>query len=234
MVHLYGYPCEVTKIVEIASRKKIHLIEDCAQSLGATYNHKPTGSFGILSCFSFYPTKNLGAIGDAGAITTNNKELFEKIKMLRQYGWNEKRISVIESNQSRLDEIQAAILNIKMKYLDKSISERIEIANIYSSNLRDSNLKVPHNSPGNQHSFHLYVIRIKNREKIIEKLNKKNIFPGIHYKVPIHLNPAFAKYSDKNLPITENVANEILSLPLYPGISKKDVFRVIRGIQDAI
>jgi dTDP-4-amino-4,6-dideoxygalactose transaminase len=234
IVHLYGNPCDIAKISEIASREKIHLIEDCAQSLGATYNLKPTGSFGILSCFSFYPTKNLGAIGDAGAISTNNQELFEKIKMLRQYGWNEVRISIIESNQSRLDEIQAAILNVKMKYLEESLLQRIETANIYSENLCDLDLKIPQISAGKQHSFHLYVIRIKNREKIIEKLNKKNIFPGIHYKVPVHLNPAFAKYSHEKLSITENVANEILSLPMYPGVKRKEVFKVIKEINDAI
>jgi len=234
MVHLYGLPCDIIKIMEIASREKIHLIEDCAQSLGAKYNHKPTGSFGILSCFSFYPTKNLGAIGDGGAISTNNQELFEKIKMLRQYGWNEVRISILESNQSRLDEIQAAILNVKMKYLEESVLQRIETASIYSDNLCDLDLKIPQISAGNQHSFHLYVIRIKNREKIIEKLNKKNIFPGIHYKVPVHLNPAFAKFSHEKLNVTENVANEILSLPMYPGIKRKEVFKVIKEIKDAL
>jgi dTDP-4-amino-4,6-dideoxygalactose transaminase len=234
IVHLYGNPCDVTKISEIASREKIHLIEDCAQSLGATYNLKPTGSFGIVSCFSFYPTKNLGAIGDAGAISTNNQELFEKIKMLRQYGWNEARISIIKSNQSRLDEIQAAILNVKMKYLEESMFQRIEIAKIYSDNLRDLNLKIPQVSAGNQHSFHLYVIRIKNRERIIEKLNKRNIYPGIHYKVPVHLNPTFAKFSPEKLTVTENVANEILSLPMYPGIKSKEVIKVIKEIQDAL
>ena len=234
MVHLYGHPCEVSKIAEIASREKIHLIEDCAQSLGATYDLKPTGSFGILSCFSFYPTKNLGAIGDAGAISTNNKELFERIRMLRQYGWNEERVSIIESNQSRLDEIQSAVLNVKMKYFEETLYERNEVARIYSENLKNLNLQIPQVSPRSQHSFHLYVIRIKNREKVIEKLNKMKIYPGIHYKVPIHLSPAFANYSHKNLPVTESVANEILSLPLYPGIKKKDVFRVVKGIQDAL
>jgi dTDP-4-amino-4,6-dideoxygalactose transaminase len=234
MVHLYGNPCDINKIIEIAERREIHLIEDCAQSLGARYGSKPTGSFGILSCFSFYPTKNLGAIGDAGAISTNNEELFEKIKMLRQYGWNEARISIMDSSQSRMDEIQAAILNVKMKYLEKSVLERIETANIYSENLRDLKLKNPQISAGNQHSFHLYVIRIKNREKIIEKLNKKNIFPGIHYKVPVHLNPAFVRFSHEKLPVTENIAKEILSLPLYPGLKRKEVFKVIKEIKDAI
>lgn len=234
MVHLYGNPSDVNKITEIAKRREIHLIEDCAQSLGARYGIKPTGSFGVLSCFSFYPTKNLGAIGDAGAISTNNKELFEKIKMLRQYGWNEERVSIIESNQSRLDEIQSAILNVKMKYLEKSILERIETASIYSENLRDLNLKIPQTSTGNQHSFHLYVIRVKNREKIIQKLNNINIFPGIHYKVPIHLSPAFVKFSHGKLPVTENIANEILSLPLYPGIKRKEVLKVIKEIRNAL
>jgi dTDP-4-amino-4,6-dideoxygalactose transaminase len=233
MVHLYGNPCEVSKIVEIAGRKKIHIIEDCAQSLGATYNLKPTGSFGILSCFSFYPTKNLGAIGDAGAISTNDKELFERIKMLRQYGWNEDRVSIIESNQSRLDEIQAAILNVKMKYLDKTLLERNEIAKIYSDNLGSLKLEIPDVSSNTRHSFHLYVIRIKNREKVIKKLNDENIYPGIHYAIPIHLNPAFVKYSHSNLPVTESIANEILSLPLYPGMKRKEVFKVIKGIKNA-
>ncbi len=234
MVHLYGNPCDVNKIIKIAKRREIHLIEDCAQSLGARSGSKPTGSFGILSCFSFYPTKNLGAIGDAGAISTNNKELFEKVIMLRQYGWNKERISIIESNQSRLDEIQAAVLNVKMKYLENLVFERNEIANIYSDNLRDLNLKIPQISAGNQHSFHLYVVRVENRNEVIEKLNNMKIYPGIHYKVPVHLNPAFVKFSHEKLPVTEKVANEILSLPLYSGIKRKEVFKVIKGIKYAL
>lgn len=234
MVHLYGQPCDIYQISEIASRKNIHLIEDCAQSLGAKYNHKPTGSFGILSCFSFYPTKNLGAIGDSGAISTNSLELFKKIKMLRQYGWNEKRVSLIKSNQSRLDEIQAAVLNVKMKYIEKTLFERNSTARIYSENLNNLNLEIPQVLPNYYHSFHLYVIRVKNREKVIEKLNQLKIFPGIHYKVPVHLNPVFVKFSGGKLPVTEKIVNEILSLPLYPGIKKKEIFKVINGLKDAI
>jgi dTDP-4-amino-4,6-dideoxygalactose transaminase len=233
MVHLYGNPCEINKIVKIAERNQIHVIEDCAQSLGAKYESKLAGSFGILSCFSFYPTKNLGGIGDAGAISTNNKELFEKIKMLRQYGWNEAKVSIFESNQSRLDEIQAAILNVKMKYLDETLLERNKIAEIYSSNLNRSEIKIPKISDKSQHSFHLYVIRIKNRQEVIKKLNNENIFPGIHYEVPVHLNPAFTKYSHEKLPVTERISNEILSLPLYPGLKNKEIFRVIEGIKNA-
>ena len=233
MVHLYGHPCAITKIVEIAEQNQIHVIEDCSQSLGATYESKPTGSFGILSCFSFYPTKNLGGIGDAGAISTNNKELFEKIKMLRQYGWNEAKVSIFESNQSRLDEIQAAILNVKIKYLDETLLERNKIAEIYSSNLNSFDIKVPNVSNKNRHSFHLYVIRIKNRKEVIEKLNSENIFPGIHSKVPVHLSPAFTKYASGKLVVTEQIANEILSLPLYPGLTKKEILKVIEGIKNA-
>ena len=233
MVHIYGHPCEITKIMEIADRNKIHVIEDCAQSLGATYRSKQTGSFGILSCFSFYPTKNLGGIGDAGAVSTDNKELFEKIKMFRQYGWNEERVSILESNQSRLDEIQAAILNVKMKYLDETLLERNEIAEIYSKNLNCLEIEVPNISPNNQHSFHLYVIRIKNRQEVIEKLNSANIYPGIHYKIPVHLNPVFAKYSHDALPVTERIASEILSLPLYPGLKNREILKVVEEIKNA-
>jgi dTDP-4-amino-4,6-dideoxygalactose transaminase len=233
MVHIYGHPCEITKIMEIADRNKIHVIEDCAQSLGATYKSKQTGSFGILSCFSFYPTKNLGGIGDAGAVSTDNKELFEKIKMFRQYGWNEERVSILESNQSRLDEIQAAILNVKMKYLDETLLERNEIAEIYSKNLNSLEIEVPNISPNNQHSFHLYVIRIKNRQEVIEKLNSANIYPGIHYKIPVHLNPVFAKYSHDALPVTERIASEILSLPLYPGLKNREILKVVEEIKNA-
>ena len=233
MVHIYGHPCEITKIIEIAAQNKIYIVEDCAQSLGATHNSRQTGSFGILSCFSFYPTKNLGGIGDAGAVSTNNKELFEKIKMFRQYGWNEEKVSILESNQSRLDEIQAAILNVKMKYLDETLLERNEIADIYSKNLNSLDIKIPNISPMNQHSFHLYVIRIKNRQEVIEKLNLENIYPGIHYKVPVHLSPTFAKYSHDALPVTERNASQILSLPLYPGLKKKEILKVIEGIKNA-
>jgi dTDP-4-amino-4,6-dideoxygalactose transaminase len=123
---------------------------------------------------------------------------------------------------------------VKIKYIDKALVERNEVAKIYSENLSNLNLEIPQVLPNSEHSFHLYVIRIKNREKVIEKLNQMKIFPGIHYKVPVHLNPAFAKYSHEKLSVTENVANEILSLPMYPGIKRKEVFKVIKEINDAI
>jgi dTDP-4-amino-4,6-dideoxygalactose transaminase len=228
-VHLYGNACDMDLISQISKDNDLYLIEDCSQSHGAKWRNRKLGTFGILACFSFYPTKNLGAIGDGGAVVTNKNELADKIRVLRQYGWDSQKISQIPSTVSRLDEIQAAILRVKLKVLDFGNQLRQEKASIYSKLLKDSNLILPVVNPNSEHVYHLFVIQIENREKIIREMNSHQIFPGIHYPLPVHLNPAYIQddySSPAKLAITERISKKILSLPIYPELSECDIERV--------
>jgi dTDP-4-amino-4,6-dideoxygalactose transaminase len=229
-VHLYGHPCNMDLLLRIKIERNLFLVEDCAQAHGAKWKGKKVGSFGDLSCFSFYPTKNLGGIGDGGAILTNDLQTFETIKMLRQYGWNEDKVSIIQSNVSRLDEIQAAILRVKLKYLDNDNRKRVEIAKLYSLFLQDANLRLPTIHKNAEHVFHLFVVRVKNRELLLEKFREENIFPGIHYALPVHRNPSYEKYTDKNnrLIVTDALVHEIISLPIYPELKKRQVKKICK------
>ncbi len=228
VVHLYGHPCNMDLLLKIKIERKLFLVEDCAQAHGAKWKGKKVGSFGDVSCFSFYPTKNLGAIGDGGAVVTNDLKIFEKIKMMRQYGWDENKVSIIRSNVSRLDEIQAAILRVKLKFLDKDNSKRVELAKLYSLILQDGNLKLPTTHKNAEHVFHLFVVRVKNREFLLDKFRGENIFPGIHYAIPVHRNPSYEKYVDKGyqLTVTDEVIHEIISLPIYPELKKRQVRKI--------
>jgi dTDP-4-amino-4,6-dideoxygalactose transaminase len=232
-VHLYGQPCLIDELVSIAGQNNLYLIEDCAQSHGARWKGKNVGSFGIVSCFSFYPTKNLGAIGDGGAVLTDNVELADRIRKLRQYGWDSNKISFEKATVSRLDEIQAAILRAKLPYLDQSNSKRREIANKYLSDIKNPKVVLPKVHPNSYHVFHLFVIQVPNRDSVIKLMNTAGIFPGIHYAFPAHKHPAF-KSSDSihNLPVTNSISQNILSLPMYPELSLFDVDRVISCIND--
>ena len=233
-VHLYGFPCDIDKLNEICKQNGIYLLEDCAQAHGAEYKGNKVGTFGIFGCFSFYPTKNLGAIGDGGAIVTSDVELYRKCIALRQYGWDSDRTSILKSTVSRLDEIQAAILRVKLKYLDSNNQRRIEIAHQYKSSLNIETLIMPPESIQAKHVFHLYVIRVNERSKYIRKLNENGIFPGIHYPKPVHMHPAFQIYYTNNkmsLKHTETLSKEILSLPMYPGLTEIEVNRVIEGMK---
>ena len=221
-VHLYGNPSDLKQITDLCKAYNLLLIEDCAQAAGAIYDEKRVGSFGDLSCFSFYPTKNLGAIGDGGCVLTKSKEVYETLIALRQYGWNKQRESEHLSGNSRLDELQAAILSKKLNHLDQNNELRIKIANRYSNNLVKFDCKLPNVSPKSSHVFHLYVIRSNKREALIKSLNEFNIFPGIHYAKPVHLHRAFTIYYDpkkESLPVTTKISNEILSLPIYPHLN---------------
>lgn len=233
-VHLYGFPCDIDKLNAICKQNGIFLLEDCAQAHGAEYKGNKVGTFGIFGCFSFYPTKNLGAIGDGGAIVTSDVELYRKCVALRQYGWNSDRISILNSTVSRLDEIQAAILRVKLKYLDSNNQRRIEIANQYKSSLNFETLIMPPESIQAKHVFHLYVIRVNERSKYIRKLNDAGIFPGIHYPKPVHMHPVFQMYHNQDkisLKNTEILSEKILSLPMYPGLNEIEVSRVVEGIR---
>lgn len=232
-VHLYGQPVDLNPVLEIARKHQLYVIEDCAQAHGATYKNKRVGSFGDMACYSFYPTKNLGALGDGGMVVTNDKHLAEKGVLLREYGWAERYVSHVQGWNTRLDEIQAAILRVKLKYLDEDNSKRVRLAGIYNNRLLDTDLILPKQRDDSAHVYHLYVIRSAKRDELLAFLKERGIGALIHYPVPVHLQPAYRGLCDYNrLPETEQIAKEIISLPIYPELGESDVQTVIRAIMD--
>ncbi|MGF1579658.1 MAG: DegT/DnrJ/EryC1/StrS family aminotransferase [Gemmataceae bacterium] len=232
-VHLYGQPAEMPTILEIAREFGLRVIEDCAQAHGAKIGDKAVGTWGDLGTFSFYPTKNLGAIGDGGAVATDDPELGEKVRLLREYGWKQRYVSDIHGLNSRLDELQAAILRVKLRFLSHDTGQRRTIANSYSQELSGLQWQVPKPSEDLFHVYHLYVIRGPHRDDFREFLKKHQIGSGIHYPVPIHKQPAFAEVAaNTTLPITEQVCEQVVSLPMYPELGNDHVRRVIECIQD--
>ncbi len=225
-VHLYGHPAEMPLIVELARRYETIVIEDCAQSHGASIGSRKTGSFGAAAAFSFYPTKNLGALGDGGAIATNDRGIAERARLLREYGWKERYVSEIPGLNTRLDELQAAILRVKLRYLDAGNARRREIAAAYSAGLR-----LPIEDAG--HVYHQYVIRSRERDALRAGLAASGIGTLVHYPVPVHLQPAYAGLERGALPETESAAREVVSLPMYPELEDVDVARVIGAYQSA-
>ena len=223
VVHLYGQIASMTKINKIASKYNLKVIEDSAQSHGAREsNGRLSGNLGNAAGFSFYPTKNLGAFGDAGAITTNNKNLAITTKMMRNYGFKEKNYCEYLGKNSRLDEFQASILNIKLKYLDQENSSRVMIAARYSKEIKNQFIILPKWSCSRNHVFHLYVVRTNFREKLKSYLHKKGIGTMIHYPIPPHKQKIFSKYRNMNLPITEQIHNQVLSLPCHPWLKDEE------------
>ncbi|MBF0232127.1 MAG: DegT/DnrJ/EryC1/StrS family aminotransferase [Desulfamplus sp.] len=229
-VHLYGHPAEMDKICELADRNGIYVIEDCAQAHGAMYKNKRVGSLGHIGCFSFYPTKNLGALGDAGIVVTDNSMLAEKLRLLHEYGWEKRFVSKLQGWNSRLDEIQAAVLRVKLKYLDKDNAMRINLASEYISNLENTNLIMPFVKSNCTHVFHLFVVRSPERDQLLEYLHKAGVGAAIHYPVPVHLQPA---YSDHKIrcPETEKACKEIISFPIYPELGEK-IITIISSIKE--
>lgn len=233
-VHLYGHPCDMDSLQEIATRRGIILVEDCAQAHGAEWHGKKVGTFGSVGCFSFYPTKNLGAIGDGGAVVTNDPTIAERIRSLRQYGWDSNRLSLEPSSVSRLDEVQAAILRVKLRFLEQKNNRRRELAQKYSLGLEDCDLTTPVSVGKCSHVYHLFVVRIPNRELVIRRLNEKEIFPGIHYQSPVHMQPAYSKLPSSHsgmLTVTEGISRTILSLPMFPELEDSEIERVCEEIK---
>ena len=231
-VHLYGHPADMPAIVGIASRHNLRVIEDCAQSHGAAFRERKTGTWGDIAAFSFYPTKNLGALGDGGIVVTNDPHLAERTQLLREYGWRERYISEIPGANSRLDELQAAILRVKLRYLDGENARRRKLAGIYDALLTGASLILPQTRPGAAHVFHQYAVRTPRRDGLRAYLQQQGIGTLIHYPVPIHLQPAYrGRISEVvSLAKTEQVAQQILSLPMYPELSEHQV----RAIADRI
>jgi dTDP-4-amino-4,6-dideoxygalactose transaminase len=232
-VHLYGQPANLEPIMEIASEHNLRVIEDCAQAHGATYYGKRVGSYGDLACFSFYPTKNLGALGDGGMVVTNDTGLAERARLLREYGWAERYVSHIAGWNSRLDEIQAALLRVKLRHLDEDNRKRARIADQYGEGLSDCMLVLPSVRDNATHAFHLYVVRSSRRDQLQTFLKDRGIGTLVHYPVPIHLQAAYDKrMASTLLQQTERAAREVLSLPIYPELSDSDVQQVIESIRD--
>lgn len=235
-VHLYGQPCDMDNILAIAKKYNLLVIEDCAQAHGAEYKQKKVGTFGHVGCFSFYPTKNLGAIGDGGGIITDDSLIAGNIRKMRQYGWDQNRISQMPGVLSRLDELQAAILRVKLRHLDFDNKKRFYIANQYKDILLNiNNLLLPEIRANCDHVFHLYVVRSNNRNFYKHILRQNNIEAGIHYEYPVHLHPGYAdriKISTEGLFITEKVVKQILTLPIYPEfcISKVNFLREVNNV----
>ncbi|MGD0915459.1 MAG: DegT/DnrJ/EryC1/StrS family aminotransferase [Thermodesulfobacteriota bacterium] len=232
-VHLYGHPAEMDSIMEIAKRYDLIVIEDACQAHGAKYNGKKAGSFGALGCFSFYPTKNLGGSGDGGMIVTDNEKYLEKLRLLRCYGEKKRYQHLLKGGNSRLDEIQAAILRVKLKYLDQWNSERRRKAKIYTELLAPSGAECPIEGEGVKHVYHLYVIRTRKRNSVQAFLKGKGIETLIHYPVPIYRQRAFRElgYQRGDLMMTEDFCGKILSLPFFPEIEESEMEEVAWAVQ---
>jgi len=233
-VHLYGQPAGMNEILGIAKRHKLKVIEDCAQAHGALYADQRVGSIGDIGCFSFYPTKNLGAIGDGGMVVTKDKSLSSRVRRLAQYGWDEHQISQEPGWNSRLDELQAAVLRVKLRHLDADTEKRRSIARKYNEAFQDSPVVCPLVRDGCSHVHHLYVITVDKRDELIQFLRKNNIVAGIHYLTPVHKMPVYKHClpTGVNLSQTDALADRVLSLPIYPELTDREQDQVISAIRE--
>lgn len=224
-VHLYGQPAQMSKIMKIARKYNLRVVEDCAQAHGALVDGKMVGSFGDFGCWSFYPSKNIGAYGDAGAITANNSQLAEEIKILRNYGSEKKYFNKVVGYNSRLDEMQAGLLRVKLKYADDIVKEKTCIADYLSKNIRNEKIILPKVAQNVKMVWHQYVVYTEERDRLIDYLSKHDIGTAIHYPIPPHLSEAYAclGYKKGDFPITERYADHILSLPSYNGMTNEEM-----------
>ena len=229
-VHLYGQSCNLAAIADIAEKYKLYVVEDCAQSTGATFNGTKCGAIGDCGAFSFYPTKNLGAYGDGGAITTNNEAVYTQLLALRNYGQTKRYHHESMGINSRLDEIQAAILTVKLKFLEQGNQERHEIASAYRKHLQTVECLTEENY-GN-HANHLFVVKSHHRDKLAEYLQLKAIQTFIHYPIPVNKQKAFLWQKDEIFENSSQFADSIISLPIYPGLSKVDLNQIIQTINE--
>lgn len=230
VTHLYGQMANVEAVVELASQFDVPVIEDCAQAHGARRNGKQVGSFGTIACFSFYPTKNLGALGDGGAVVTNDSGLAGRVRQLRQYGWSTKyQVAIPGGRNSRLDEMQAAILRMKLPHLDSWNEQRRSIAKRYNEAFSKFDMDLP-SSTGADYVAHLYVVRINNRAKFAAALKEQGVATDIHYPIADHFQPAYDTTVPYALAITEETCERVISLPCFPGLNDEEVQRVIDAV----
>ena len=235
-VHLYGQPADLDALTEICKKHHLILIEDCAQAHGAIFKDKYVGTFGHVSTFSFYPTKNLGAIGDGGMVVTNDKHIADKVRRLRQYGWDRPQFSIEPGINSRLDGLQAVILDIKLKHLDSSIKKRQSLAEYYTKSLTGLPINLPSSIINTSHAYHLYVIKLHDanlRHVIIEYLKQFDIFVGVHYPYGVHQQPAYTnRIKTSSLKNTEQLTESIISLPMYPELTHSEAEYVVSKLCD--
>lgn len=235
-VHLYGRPSEMNAIRDIAEKHQLKIIEDAAQAHGALYHEKRTGGLGDAAAFSFYPGKNLGAFGDGGAITTNDSSLAERIRCLRNYGAEKKYVHQELGRNSRLDELQAAFLGVKLQWLDRWSKKRAEIADFYSRHLSDTPLILPNSAPHASSSWHLYVVRSTDRDTLQKKLATAGVHTVIHYPIPPHRQEAYGDYSTSaaRLPIAEKLGGQVLSLPIGPQLTTSQTNYVVEQVRNIV
>lgn len=230
VVHLYGQVVEMQKVWELAQKYNLAIIEDCAQAHGAIYQGKRVGTFGDVAGFSFFPGKNLGALGDGGAVTTKHKDVAEKVRTLGNYGSPKKYVNLYKGLNSRLDEIQAAFLEIKLKYLDSDNAARRKIAKIYRENITNKKIILPECVSEEGHVWHLFVVRCEERERFQAYLKDNGIETIIHYPIPPHKQEAYKEYNHLSLPITEMIYTQVLSLPISPVMSRQQAEEIVRVV----
>lgn len=232
VVHLYGHNAKMDQIVRLCQKYNLRLVEDCAQSHGSSFKGQHSGTFGDIGCFSFYPSKNLGAFGDAGAITTNDPQIAQDFKVLRNYGSEKRYYNKIVGTNSRLDELQAGLLRVRLQHMEELTLERRALAAAYSASIRNDRLILPAERPDTVNVWHQYVIRTKERDALMAHLDARGIGTIIHYPIPPHLAEAYQYLGHKpgDYPVTEQYANEVLSIPMYNGMTKEEQNRVIEAL----
>lgn len=232
VVHLYGQAVQMEKIWKLAKKYNLKIIEDSAQAHGAIYQENRTGNLGDASGFSFYPGKNLGCIGDGGAVTTNDEELFNKIKAIANYGSDRKYHHIYKGVNSRLDEIQAAVLDIKLNHLDSDNNKRREISKYYRENIKNSKIILPETYDEKSHVWHIFAVRTQNRDEFQKYLTEKGIQTIIHYPTPPHKQGAYKEWNNLSFPITEEIHNTILSLPISPVMTDSEIEKVVEVVNE--
>lgn len=233
-VHLYGQSADMNSLKDICSRHGLYLVEDCAQSHGSKHGEKMSGTIGDIGCFSFYPSKNLGCFGDGGAIVTENPDIEKEIRVLRNYGSEKRYHNKTVGYNSRLDEIQAGLLRVKLRYIDELNKEREEIAKRYLTEIKNEEILLPESMKNSTHIYHLFVIRLKNREKFMKYMEENDIGTMIHYPIPPHLSEAYGYlgYKKGDFPLAEAYSNEVVSIPIYNGMKKEEIDYVIEVINN--
>lgn len=234
VVHLYGMASRMDRIVTLCEKYHLRLVEDCAQSHGACFNGQTTGTFGDVGCFSFYPSKNLGAFGDGGAVIVKDEYLAKEFKIFRNYGSEKRYYNKIVGANSRLDELQAGLLRVRLKHMDELTAERLKLANTYSQGIDNAKIKLPGLAENSSGVWHQYVIRCEERDELIEYLKLRGIGTIIHYPIPPHLAEAYQYLGHKEgeLPITEHLAKTVLSIPMYNGMTEDEIRYVIDAINE--
>ncbi len=234
VVHLYGQASQMDKVVALCRKYNLKLVEDCAQSHGACFGDKMSGTFGDIGCFSFYPSKNLGAFGDAGAIVTDDEEIAKAMRMYRNYGSEKRYYNKVVGANSRLDELQAGLLRVKLAHLPELTREREELANTYLAKIQNDKITLPRIRENCGHVWHQFVIRCEKRDELIKYLEERGIGSIIHYPIPPHLSEAYEYLGCQkgDYPITENYADTILSLPMYNGMTAEEIEKVIRALNE--